>query len=197
MSLLTVYFVLKISLLTEYLVPRSGTACRARAILPAGTTSAASTTLPSSPLAPRRRRYEAEPLSDTEGDRIWVNVLLFLSSFMYHLLLWTSFIFPVNAWTTERCVLLWCMNVFVNSQIHDHHALDGHLVHSNTNFNTLTHYVKPDLIRFRPRTGISRDIPVRKCQSVRTFQYTIFSQYGYSSPNYSISKDIPVQNMQS
>jgi hypothetical protein len=37
------------------------------------------------------------------------------------------------------------------------------------------------------------DTLVQNIQSVRIFQYTIFSQQGYSSTKYSVSRDIPVQ----
>jgi hypothetical protein len=40
-------------------------------------------------------------------------------------------------------------DVFMNSQIHE---FDGHLAHSNTNFNMLTDYVKLDPTRVLSRT---------------------------------------------
>ena len=43
-------------------------------------------------------------------------------------------------------------DVFMNSQIHENHEFDGHLVHSNTHFNTFIDHVKPDPIRVLPRT---------------------------------------------
>jgi hypothetical protein len=41
------------------------------------------------------------------------------------------------------------------------------------------------------------DSPVKNIQPARIFQYKIFSQHGYSSTIYSVSMDIPVQNIQS
>jgi hypothetical protein len=40
-------------------------------------------------------------------------------------------------------------------------------------------------------------MPVQNIQSRRIFQYTIFSQEGYSSLKYSARKDIPAQKSQS
>jgi hypothetical protein len=39
------------------------------------------------------------------------------------------------------------------------------------------------------------DFPGQNIQSVGIFQYKIFSQYGYLSTKYSVSRDIPVQNV--
>jgi hypothetical protein len=51
----------------------------------------------------------------------------------------------------------------MHSQIHDRHIFDGHLVHSNKNFNTSTDFVKPDpdriRIGFMPRTPYAPYVP--------------------------------------
>ena len=50
---------------------------------------------------------------------------------------------------------------------------------------------------FQYRKSVSRNISVPKNQTVRIFQYRIFSPQEYFGAKHSVSKDISVQNMQS
>ena len=58
-------------------------------------------------------------------------------------------------------------------------SLCGHLVSRNIQYKTF----------------IQQDIPAHNIQSARIFQYKIFNLQGYSSTKYSVSKDIPIQNI--
>jgi hypothetical protein len=66
---------------------------------------------------------ERTHIEHTEGFQIWVNVFFFLSSFTCHSCLWTSFIFPVNAWNHLERYPFVCILFDVSyeraEQIHD------------------------------------------------------------------------------